>query len=140
VSWDNPADRIALGLDFLKDMEDQMVKIKKNLKASQYRKMRYAYKNMTTREFKVGEHMILKVNPKKSSLKLGSYTKLAAKLCGSIEIFDRIGLVTYMIALSASMNMHNVFHVSFLKKHVHDPNHVIDRNLIEVEPKGYFQI
>jgi hypothetical protein len=32
VSWDNPADRVVLGLDLLKDMEDQMVKIKQNLK------------------------------------------------------------------------------------------------------------
>jgi hypothetical protein len=28
VIWDNPPDRVVLGLEFLKDMEDQMVKIK----------------------------------------------------------------------------------------------------------------
>ena len=28
VSWDNPVDRVLLGLEFLKDMEDQVVKIK----------------------------------------------------------------------------------------------------------------
>jgi hypothetical protein len=37
VSWDNPADRVVLGPEFLKDMEDQMVKIKQNLKATQDR-------------------------------------------------------------------------------------------------------
>jgi hypothetical protein len=31
VSWDNPADRVVLGLELLKDMEDQVVKIKQNL-------------------------------------------------------------------------------------------------------------
>jgi len=41
-----------------------------------------------------------------------------------------------MLALSASMNVHIVFHVSLLKKYVHDPNHVIDWNLIQVEPEG----
>ena len=35
-----------------------------------------------------------------------------------------------------SMRVHNVFHVSLLKKYVHDPNHVIDWNMIQVEPKG----
>jgi hypothetical protein len=65
------------------------------------------------------------VNPKKSSLKLGC-TKLAARFCGPFERLDRIGLVAYMLALHVSMNMHNVFHVSFLKTYVHDPNHVID--------------
>ena len=82
MSWDNPIDRVVLGLEFLKDMEDQVVKIKQNLKVAQDRQKVYADKNMTYREFKVGEHVILKVNPKKRSLKLGSYTKLAARFCG----------------------------------------------------------
>jgi hypothetical protein len=80
------------------------------------------------------------VKPKKSSLKLGSCTKLAAKFCGPFEILDRIGIVTYMFALSSSMNVHNVFNVSLLKKYVHGPNHVIDWNLIQVEMEGDFQV
>ena len=34
VSWDNPADRAVVGLEPLKEMEDQMIKIKRNLKAA----------------------------------------------------------------------------------------------------------
>jgi hypothetical protein len=117
-----------------------MVKIKHNMKEVQNRQKIYADKNKITREFKVGEHVFLKVKPKKRSLKLGSCTKLAAKLCGPFEILDRIGSDAYMRVLPASMNVHNVFHVSFLKKYVHDPNHVIDWNLIRVDPKGYFQV
>jgi hypothetical protein len=37
VSWDNPIDRVVLGPEFLKEMEDQMVKIKKNLKVARDR-------------------------------------------------------------------------------------------------------
>ena len=36
--------------------------------------------------------------------------------------------------------VHNVFHVSLLKKYVHDPNHVINWDVIQVEPKGEIQI
>jgi hypothetical protein len=92
------------------------------------------------REFKVGEHVLLKVKPKKISLKLGSCTKMAARFCGPFEILDRIGPVAYMLALPASMNVHNVFHVSLLNKYVHDPNHVIDWHLIQVETEGDFQV
>jgi hypothetical protein len=81
---------------------------------------------MTTREFKVGEHELLKVKPKKRSLKLGSCTKLATTFCGPLEILEIIGQVAYMLAFPSSMNVHNGFHVSLLKKYVHDPNHVID--------------
>jgi hypothetical protein len=133
VSWDNPADRVVLGLELLKDMEDQVVKIKKNLNATRDRQKVYANKNMTVREFKVGEHVLLKVKPKKSSLKMDSCTKLAARFCGPFEILDILGSVAYMLALPSSMNVHNVFHVSLLKKYVHDPNHVIDWHMIQVE-------
>jgi hypothetical protein len=84
--------------------------------------------------------MILKVNPKKSSLKLGSCKKLAARLCGPFEILDIIGSVAYMLAFIISMNEHNVFHVSLLKKCVHDHNHVIDWHLIWVEMEGDIQV
>jgi hypothetical protein len=56
------------------------------------------------------------------------------------KILDRIGPVSYMIALPSSMNVHNVFHVSLLKKYLHDPNHVIDWRLIQVETEGDFQV
>jgi hypothetical protein len=45
-----------------------------------------------------------------------------------------------VLALHASMNVHNVFHVSLLKKYVHDPNHVIDWHLIQVETEGDVQV
>jgi hypothetical protein len=65
----------------------------------------------------------------KSSLKLGSCTKLPTRLCGPFEILDIIG-PSYLLSLPTSMNVHDVFHVSFLKKYVHDPNHVIYWHLI----------
>jgi hypothetical protein len=105
-----------------------MVKIKSNLKEEKYRKKSYTDKNMTTKEFKVGERVLLKVKPKKRSLKLGNYTKLEARFYGPFEILDIIGPYAYMLAFLSSMNVDNVFHASLLKKYVHDPNHVIDWN------------
>ena len=49
VSWEDLVDRVVLGLELLKDMEDQAVNIKQNLKAAQDRKKVYADKNRTTR-------------------------------------------------------------------------------------------
>jgi hypothetical protein len=45
-----------------------------------------------------------------------------------------------MLALPASMTLHNVFHVSLLKKYIPDANHVIDWNVIQVEPEGVLQV
>jgi hypothetical protein len=128
-----------VGPDLLREMEEQMIKIKQNLKASQDRQKSYADKGITHREFKVGD-VFLKVKANKSSLKLGNCSKLAARYCGPFEILDRIGLVAYVIALPASMFIHNVFHVSLLKKYIPDANHVIDWNVIQAEQEGIFQV
>jgi hypothetical protein len=80
------------------------------------------------------------VNAKRSSLKLGNCSKLAALYCGPFEILERIGPMAYMIVFPASMSVHNVFHVSFLKKFILDANHVIDWNVIHVEQEGAFQV
>jgi hypothetical protein len=62
--------------------------------------------------------------------------ELVARFCGPFEILERIGPVAYMLALPASMIVHNVFHISFLKKYILDANHVIDWNVIQVEQEG----
>ena len=92
------------------------------------------------KEFRVGDHVYLRVRAKKSSLKLGSCAKLSPRYHGPFEVLERIGLVAYRLAFPASTRAHNVFHVSFVKKYIHDPNHVINWDVIQVEPKGEFQI
>ena len=53
-------------------------------------------------------------------------------------MLETIGPVAYRLAFSASTRAHNVFHVSLLNKFVHDPNHVINWDVIQVEPEGEF--
>jgi hypothetical protein len=124
----------------LKEMEEQMINIKKNLKASKDKKKIYASKNRTHEEFNVGDHVFLKVKSNRSSLKLGNYSNLAARFCGPFKILERIGPIAYMLALPSSMIVHNVFHVSLLKKYIPDGNHVIDWNVIQVEKEGVLQV
>jgi hypothetical protein len=80
------------------------------------------------------------VKANRSFLKLGNCSNLVARYCGSFEILERIGLVAYRLALHACMSIHNVFHVSLLKKYVPDANHVIDWNVIQVEQESAFQV
>ena len=46
---------------------------------------------------------------------------------------ERAGIVTYRLALPPKMSgVHNVFHISMLRKCAHNPEHEIDFNDIEV--------
>jgi hypothetical protein len=56
------------------------------LKVAQNRQKIYVDKRRTHREFKVGDHVFLKVKANRISLKLGSCAKLAARFCGPFEI------------------------------------------------------
>jgi hypothetical protein len=114
----------------LKEMEQQVTQIKQNLKVAHNRQKSYTDQNRTPREFKMEDHVYLRVRPKKSSLKMGACAKLAPRYCGTFEVLDRVGPIAYRLALPPTIKAHNVLHVSLLKKYVHDSNHIIDCSVI----------
>ena len=73
-------------------------------------------------------------------MKIGSCANLSPRYCGPFEVLERIGLIAYRIVFLTSTRAHNIFHVSLLKKCAHDPNHVINWDVIQVECRGEFQI
>ena len=106
------------------------------MKEAQDRQKSYADQKRRHLEFQVGDHVYLKVKARKRSLKLGNCAKLALRFCVPFEILARIGPVAYQLSLPTNLRIHNVFHVSLLKKYIHDPNHMIDWNLVQMEPKA----
>ena len=44
-------------------------------------------------EFEVGDHVFLKVNPKRGVVRFGKRGKLSPRLIGPFEILERIGIV-----------------------------------------------
>jgi hypothetical protein len=56
--------------------------------------------------------------------------KLAPRFCGPFEILDRVRPVAYKLALPPTMKAHNVFHVSLLKRYIHDATYIIDWSVI----------
>ena len=121
-------------------MEEIVKQVQGNLKVTQDRQKCQADLKRTPKEFQVGEHAFIKVRPKKSSLILRSCAKLAPRYYGPFEILSKIGQVAYQLTLPPNLRVHNVFHISILNKYVHDATHVVNWNVVQVEPEGEFLV
>ena len=110
-----------------------MKQAQSKLKIAQDKQKSHTYLKITRKEFQVGEHVFVKVKPRKISFKSWICAKLAPMYCGPFEILSRVGPVAYQLAFHPNLKIHNVFHISILKKYVHDATHVIDWNVIHVE-------
>ena len=104
--------------------------IKKNLKETHDRNKIYADQNNLFKEFQDGEQVFLHIKPKNISLWIRSCAKPAPHFCGPFNVIKRIGLVAYRLVLSPTMKVHDVFHVSFLKKYIKDVDHVIEWSVL----------
>ena len=126
LSWENLEDMLGLGPYMLVEMEEMAWQIKQNLKATHDKQKSYADKNRTAKEYKVGEHVYLRVKLNKTKLRTGLYAKLAPRYVGPFEILARIGLVAYQLTLPPYIIIHGVFHISLLKKYVTNQSHLIN--------------
>ena len=91
-------------------------------------------------EFEVGNHVFLKVIPKKGVVRFGKRGKLSPRFIGPFKILEKVGTVAYRLVLPPSMiGVHEVFHVSMLLKYTPDPAHVVDWEQIEVDTDGTFE-
>ncbi|XP_073152173.1 uncharacterized protein [Henckelia pumila] len=81
-------------------------------------------------EFEVGEKAYVKISPMKGVVRFGKIGKLNPRYVGPFEILDKVGTLEYRLALPLDMSrIHNVFHISQLRKYIPDPSHVL-----EIEP------
>lgn len=78
--------------------------------------------------------VFIKVAPIKGVMRFGKRGKLCPRYVGPYEVIECIGKVAYKLELPREMpSIHNVFHVSMLKKYVPYPMHVIKPQAIQIQ-------
>ncbi|KAL6191960.1 hypothetical protein ACLB2K_038349 [Fragaria x ananassa] len=83
--------------------------------------------------------IVAKTSPTKGVVRFGKKGKLAPRYVGPFEIMERVGDLAYRLALPPVMSgVHNVFHVSLLKKYIPDASHVIDYGTMKVNADATF--
>ena len=78
--------------------------------------------------------------PKRGVVRFGKRGKLSPRFFRPFEIFERVGTVAYRLALPPSMSgVHEVFHVSMLRRYTPDLAHVVDWGEIKVDTDETFE-
>ena len=92
-------------------------------------------------KFKVGDSVYLKISLAKGTVRFGFSGKLKPRYIGPFNIIARVGDSAHELALPLSMDkVHNVFHVSMLKKYVRDKNHIIpDYGELNMQPDTTYE-
>ena len=81
----------------------------------------------------MGDKVFLKVSPWRKVLRFGKKGKLSSRFIGPYEVLERIGPMAYWLALPPELaKLHDVFHVSMLRKYRSDESHILPVQEIQV--------
>ena len=117
----------------IKDAEQKVKIIRESLKAASDRQKSYADLKRRDIEYQVGDKVFLKVSPWKKILRFGRKGKLSPRFIGPYEISERVGPVAYRLIFPPEFEkIHNVFHVSMLRRYRSDPSHIISPTEVEI--------
>ena len=87
----------------------------------------------------MGDKVFLKVSPWRKVLRFGKKGKLSSRFIGLYEVLARIEPVAYWLALLLELaKLHDVFHVSMLRKYLSDESHILPVQDIQVQPDFTF--
>ncbi len=108
--------------------------------APQSRQNSYADVRRWELEFKVGDQVLLKVSPTKGVVRFGMKGKLKPRYIGPFSIVERVGILAYRLELLEPMKgVHDVFHISMLRKYLRDPEHHITVEPVTIEQDLTFE-
>ena len=125
-SWLEAGERGVLGPEIVQETSEKIGSIRERLLMAQSWQKSYADQRRRPLKFNVGDFVFLKVSPKKGIMRFGKKGKLAPRFIGPFEVLEKIGVVASRLALPPQLSLvHDVFHVSMLRKYYPDPSHVI---------------
>ena len=134
LCWDEVGERKLLGPEIVQVMTDNVKVIIDRLKIAQDRQKSYADNRRRDLEFQVVNQVFMRISPWKGVLRFGNKGKLSPRYMGPYEIVERIGEVAYRLRLPPELaRIHDVFHVSMLRKYIADPSHVLRDQLVELK-------
>jgi hypothetical protein len=126
LNWIESGEKAIFGLDLIDEAKVTIHRIQENLKVVRSRQESYANKRHRPLEFKVGDHVYLKVLPMKGMERFGMKANIAPCYIEPFPILEKCGPVVYNLKLPPSLaGVPDIFNVSQLKKCLKAPIDVV---------------
>jgi hypothetical protein len=123
------------------EAEEKVKQIQANILAVQSHQKSYADKRRNPLEFEVGDHVYLQVSLMKGVRRFSIKGKLAPHYIGLYPIIDKYVPTSYQVELPARLSgVHNVFHISQLKRCLKLPADVVIEDTIPLEPDLTYKV
>ncbi|WVZ94030.1 hypothetical protein U9M48_039973 [Paspalum notatum var. saurae] len=120
LNWSEPGEHVTFGPDLVKQAEEQKS---------------YLDKRRRPLVFEKDDHVYLRVSPMKGVHRFGVKGKLTPRYVGPFKITEQCGPVACRLELPPHLAaVHDVFHVSQLKKCLRVPKEVVDISEVQIEP------
>jgi hypothetical protein len=134
LSLSQTSERKIFGPDLVTEAEEQVKTIQNNLKAAQSQQKSHANIRRIPLQFQVGNFVYLRVSPTRGIQRFNVKGKLAPRYIGPFEILEICGPIAYRLQLPPQLvAIHDIFHVSQLRKCVKVPTEIIDTQAIKIE-------
>jgi hypothetical protein len=113
LNWIELGEKVIFEPNLVEEAEATVHHIQDNLKAVKSHQETYANKRCRLLEFKVGDHMYLRVSPMKGVKRFRVKGKLAPRYIRLFPILKKCGTMAYKLDLSPSLaRVHDIFYVS----------------------------
>ena len=132
--WLEAGESSLFGPEIVRKTTEKIQLIRERRRRAQSRHKSYADRQRRPLEFQEGDYVFLKVSPKKGVFRFGKKGKLAPRYIGPFEVIKVVGKATYQLQLPAQwFEVHDIFHVSMLRKCLSDVMPVMNLEDIEVQ-------
>jgi hypothetical protein len=135
ICWYEVGEKPLLGPSLVRENDEKIQVIKERLQIAQSRQKSYADKRRRELEFAPGDFVYLKVSPMRGVRRFGIKGKLSPRYIGPFKVLEQKGTVAYQLELPIQLSkVHDVFHVSQLKKCLREPSEQLQDLNIKLQP------
>ena len=135
LCWTELSEKKIIDPDLIQETKEKVKMIRERLKVSTDRQKSYDDMRRKDIRYEIGEFFFFESITLEEANEIWEKGKLRPRIIGPYEVIEKVGPVAYKLALPLELeNIHNIFHVSMLRRYKSNPSHVVSLEMIELRP------